>query len=743
MHRTIVNQIAIVLFILAGIFLGLEQMNACRPRSVNAPETQFSAGRAMKHIETIALEHHPTGSEANDRVHDYIWQYLLDMGLQPQAFDVNSARSNGVIYTRNIWVRIKGTQPSKSLLLMSHYDSVPSSSGASDDGVGVASLLESLRALTQLEPLKNDLIFIFTDAEELGLLGARTIKRASLFNDEIGLILNFDCRGTTGPVILSQTSRNSGRLISEYARFAPRPVTASWAVEVTRRLPNATDIRLFINEFPALDFAFIDGHCHYHRPTDNIDHVDLASMQQMGETVLRGALHFGNMDLKDLESADRTYYNMMGRLLHFSSSLNLPVSIILTLFFIVLLILSARKEKICPLKVIVGSIAFLIMVGLSGAAVYGLYKVLAHFRGEYFNAFDNPYNRNTVLLFFSIVSILISTSIYLPLRKWTGKLPFQFGIWFVWLACGYAATVLAPGFHFMLATPLLFAMIGFLIRARFRPGESRGDWKDLGILAITSLWILIVYTQSIYLMSVSLGLSMNVVVAVFVVLLLSMLLPLIDALTGKRPWCFIAGVGCLTVIMFALSIGTAKFDDNHPQPYALNYMQDCREQSAMLYTYSKIGNAWFNEILPDTTSNFPQLGLHNVFATTLPKAPLAEPQWVLDSDNTEKGLRTIRGRIFGAQRLLFMTLDSADVHSFKMAGYKYRGPQDYVSMFHCGPRQDGVAVEIQLSPIDNFGFSLIGWKYGLPESVMEILPPAPSKLMPYRVYSRIMKRVSM
>ena len=51
---------------------------------------------------------------------------------------------------------------------MAHYDSVPFGPGAADDGAGVVTLLETARALKAGPPLKNDVIFLFTDGEEAG-----------------------------------------------------------------------------------------------------------------------------------------------------------------------------------------------------------------------------------------------------------------------------------------------------------------------------------------------------------------------------------------------------------------------------------------------------------------------------------------------------------------------------------------------------------------------------------------------
>ena len=300
---------ALGLFLVGCVWLGMAQLKGRSPQPADAPPERFSAHRALAHIQALCQTPHAAGTEAVRRVQTQLMDAIRQLGYDPQVFTAYSARRNGVVWTENVWVRVPGREPGKAVVLMAHYDSVPTGPGASDDGAGVASLLETLRALRHHPPLKNDLLFVITDAEEMGLLGAKAIAQAGLFKDEIGVILNFDCRGTTGPVILGQTSLDTGRLIAEYARFAPGPVTASWAMEITRHLPNATDLRPFIQNYPSMDFSFIEGHAHYHQPTDNIAQVDLASVQQMGETALGGALRFGNLDLSSLRDRDQGYYN--------------------------------------------------------------------------------------------------------------------------------------------------------------------------------------------------------------------------------------------------------------------------------------------------------------------------------------------------------------------------------------------------------------------------------------------------
>ena len=62
-------------------------------------------------------------------------------------------------------------QSEEAVLFVAHTDSVKYGPGAFDDIVSVAAMLEGLRQLQGVIPLR-DMVFLFTDGEEQGLLGA-------------------------------------------------------------------------------------------------------------------------------------------------------------------------------------------------------------------------------------------------------------------------------------------------------------------------------------------------------------------------------------------------------------------------------------------------------------------------------------------------------------------------------------------------------------------------------------------
>ncbi len=130
----------------------------------DTPAEEFSSGRAMEHVRRVGREPHPTGSAENDRVREYILGELGSFGLDPRVqtatvVDEEYGSPYGAAIVRNVLVRIEGTGRGDggetAVMLAAHYDSVPVSPGANDDGAGVATLLETARALSSIPPLKN------------------------------------------------------------------------------------------------------------------------------------------------------------------------------------------------------------------------------------------------------------------------------------------------------------------------------------------------------------------------------------------------------------------------------------------------------------------------------------------------------------------------------------------------------------------------------------------------------------
>ena len=126
---------------------------------------------------------------------------LTTLGAEPrvQESDMVERAAGGfrAVHVKNLIGTVPGTHNTGTVLLVAHYDSAKTSKGAADDGAGVAVLLETLSALKAGAPPRNDIIFLFTDSEELGTKGAQAFRTDPAAKN-VSVVLNFDARGSGG-----------------------------------------------------------------------------------------------------------------------------------------------------------------------------------------------------------------------------------------------------------------------------------------------------------------------------------------------------------------------------------------------------------------------------------------------------------------------------------------------------------------------------------------------------------------
>jgi hypothetical protein len=287
-----------------------------RPAPAGAPLDRFSAGRAMQDIQVMGATPHPAGSPADARVRDYLIARMTAMGLRPQvqraaSFAVYGDELNGATVDNVIGV-LKGRDPAApALVLMAHHDSVPGSPGAADDTTGVATALETVRAIAHRGPPARDVMLVITDGEENGLLGARAFFGASPLAAHVGYILNMETRGGGGRAAMFETAPGNGQDVALFRRTAKAPSSNALTVFVYRHMPNSTDFTVALAHGKVgMNYAFIGRQFDYHSPSSTPAALDQGAVQHMGDEVLptAEALAFGPMPAR---APDVVYGNVV------------------------------------------------------------------------------------------------------------------------------------------------------------------------------------------------------------------------------------------------------------------------------------------------------------------------------------------------------------------------------------------------------------------------------------------------
>src|SRR5690242_7827851 len=260
-------------------------------RTHSAPG-QFDATRAKARLAFILGDQrpHPADSDADDAVRERLVATLQQMGLKPivrdqfACNDFQKARLVACARVRNVIATV-GPATGKALLLSAHYDSVPVGPGASDDGIGVATLLE-VGSILKDRALKRPVILLFNEGEELGLVGARAFL-ADPLSRNVDSLLNFEARGVNGPVTMFETSQPNAAAISVYATAVRHPFASSLSTDVARLIPNDTDVTTFKEHgWLTLNSAIVGNETRYHSPGDNLEGLDARSLQDMGDEAL-------------------------------------------------------------------------------------------------------------------------------------------------------------------------------------------------------------------------------------------------------------------------------------------------------------------------------------------------------------------------------------------------------------------------------------------------------------------------
>ena len=284
-----------------------------------APSTQsddvvdevFSADRAEVYLDKLVGDSipHPSGSKQNQVVRERIVQLFKSFGysvevqsgtakVNPKVKDRSPDRDqvelHNIIAIRKSKKTANRNQPenqseiaAKKIMLVSHYDSVPAGPGACDDGVATSALLEIARMLKQEPPPNRDIVFLVTDGEEFGLLGAKLFVAEHPLADEIGVVINLEARGTAGPCCMFETSRLSRHLIPIYSQIRGRKFASSLFLEIYKRLPRDTDFSVFKRaNILGYNFAFIGNVKEYHSAADNLENADRGSLQHHGDNAI-------------------------------------------------------------------------------------------------------------------------------------------------------------------------------------------------------------------------------------------------------------------------------------------------------------------------------------------------------------------------------------------------------------------------------------------------------------------------
>ncbi len=639
------------------------------PLGRDAPVESFSALRARDVLARILGDGspHPTGSAANAAVRDRILAEFARLGLAAQVQRRFVCGTASCATVENILVHLPGASREhadgkRAVLLSAHYDSVAAGPGASDDGAGVAALVEVARALKAGPPLPRDLWLLANDGEEIGLLGAEAFVRGPEFAD-VATVVNLEARGTTGASLLIETQPGNAAIIAAVGRALARPAGTSLDYEIYKTLPNDTDFTVYRREGRGgVNFAWAQGAARYHTPLDNLAQLDPGSLQHHGDNMLAMARELASAQ-PDLERRhDAVFFNLFGRTMASWPVTWNPALLLLGLLGWTLLAARlVRAKQVRPLPLLGAGLAVLLVLALPAGLGWAMHALLGAL-----GATPAPWTAQepSLVATFALLAVATMALLARPMSRWFGTPAVAVASLLPFALIAIAAVLAMPGASHAGLVPLIAGALAGHLWPR-RPAL----WAGLAAMVAAMLWFpYVVYSYAaighpgLPVASLLMGLA---------------LLPLLPALAGLgRGAPLLGGVAMAGTLAFAvLAVARPAFDADVPRPVNLVYVGSGGEARVFASASESLPSAFLREA-----------GFAATAAAMLPWSPqerhagrtgpaLAPPTLQIVGDTVQAGrrhlqlrLRSTRGATEGGLRVP----GSVDMASVRIDGQPLR-----------------------------------------------------------------------
>ena len=589
-----------VCILLATIYWSFSDMIPWKDQPGANQETEFVLSNALNHLKNISKEPHFIGANNHKEVQNYLVEQLKNLGLNPevQTSTVINKKWFAAAKTQNIIATIKGSGNGKSLLLLSHYDSNPHSSlGASDAGSGVVTILEGIRAfLAQNKPPKNDIIILFSDGEELGLLGAKAFVDEHPFAKNVGLVLNFEARGSGGPsYMLMETNGKNSALLKAFLEAKPNyPAANSLMYSIYKMLPNDTDLTVFREEanINGFNFAFIGDHFDYHTAQDSFDRLDRATLLHQADYLMTLLPYFANSDLSKLDSAtDVVYTNfpLLG-MLQYPFSYGLILLVLSILLLLILLFFGISLNKITVKGLVKGYIPFLLGLTITGGGCYFLWKGILWLHPQYNDILHGfTYNGYYYIFGFSCLSLWVLFKIYNPYFKKHNGIDLIIAPLSFWILINLLIIIYLPGAGYFII-PVLFALVGILLHVFLKLNKD----TKLIIFSVLVIPVIYMFSPQVKMFPVGLGLKNLFISGVFIALVFGLAVP-VFSLFKSRKW-MVHTLGIAALGAFIYTYYTSGFSKENRKPNSLVFIQNNDNKTAYFGTHNQTLDAYTKQI---------------------------------------------------------------------------------------------------------------------------------------------------
>jgi hypothetical protein len=693
------------------------------------------------------------GSVRHAEVRDYILKELTSLGLAPEVQKATSINTRmGTPYpaatVHNILARLPGRANTRAVMIAGHYDSVPTGPGANDDGSAVAAMLETARALKAAPPLLNDVVLLFTDGEEPGLLGARAFVDDHVWVKDVGLVVNLEARGNGGPSVMFETSDQNGWLIDQYAGAAVHPVASSLTYDLYKLLPSDTDFTVFRQAgLPGLNFAYIGGSVHYHTWADSLSTVGEATLQHQGANALAMARHFGELNLEDRRQPDAVYFSILGlHTFHYPGQAVIPLTLAAVLAFAGLLFFGIKKKALSFGGVLLGFLLWLVVAAVAALIAAATWSLVVTLHGQYLAIpFGDTYNSKLYMLALVFLTVALCSALYVLLSRRISMLNLGGGGLLCWLLLTVATSIFLPGVSYLFMWPLVFGLVGLGVLI-FTEDPGRITGSRVALLVLCALPPVILLVPDFYQILVALTVSSPAAVMALVALLLALLSPLLRLILKPYKWALpSAALAAAAVLLVAGSLTSGSSADS-PQPDHVFYAANADAGTSTWASTDARPDEWTSQFFTGDVQRGPVADFAPLVRGNFLKAgapPIQAPPPSLDvvEKKNEGDLWTYRTRISSPRKaeVLLVSIEGAsEIVSASVNGKQVSparnapqgGPDSQWSIIYYAPDEKGIELNFQAKASQPLKLIVMDRSYGLPELGGNPVKPRPGYLMP-------------
>ncbi len=603
-------------FVIGLAYYSLASLQPPQAAPKDAPGDQFSAHRAIAHAFACSMASHPAGSRNNDQVAQYILKTLQEMGVEAEFMAKPAVHGNSVQLQQAVIGRIPGTANTGAIAFSAHYDSVPYGPGATDDMSGCISMLEAARAFMNQPRMRNDLLFVFADAEEVGGYGASGFCTHPLAQN-IGIVNELDVRGVKGPALIYETSPGNGAIISELRKARQEgvlPITSSLMFAVYEASVFGSDFTKFKNAgMKGYNVAYIDKFMWYHTANDSPAHINPDSIQHFGAHIMGISRHFGNVDFAqlNLQSPNDIYFNTLGfHLVQYPMRLATPFALLAAATLLAVMVLGFLTRRISAGGYLKSMLLFpvaALLAALLGtalfAAAFGFQNVL-HLYLVKITYIPEPralYDGNLFCSAIGLMAIATTGALYAwaSRRLRAEELHAAALTWLCLLLAGLI--IYLPGGSYLFTWPVLFGALGLglLYLGRREEGPGAPVLLLASLFAAPALCLLPPGWQQMMWMISILG---SPILAVLVVLLLLNLMPVLTLLGRVRlAWAAWPVAAAAAVALLLLGLANGKPSKDRPLMDSVIYTADLDTQQAFWLSEDAKVDEWTKQFFPDGT----------------------------------------------------------------------------------------------------------------------------------------------